>query len=328
MQAEFPSIAGLYLSISAVVTCSAITWRRVAMAGAPAPRWWVACCCGRAPQRSDRVERQGSWANHGTQDLPSTPIFSRASTAARGSPGKSGAVKARIVENPRRSLPGRSLGKVKALAGHVTVMLYGLGVWVVFPRKTRVSPRHRDAERNIDPHGSIPLIAQFRPVQEDPVYQHQGVRCQLDGPCIDRPVFVNVPHGRGNGVPSSKWRDDTATKSVVVVGGAIEALRASASCIPAGTRVVEVVHAHVDDRPRAPGRHECHQLPRQNRFSCAVETVNGHQSGTPRCNGAQTFGQEREGLVTIHAMSLSATPRGPIDVDGGLAQQRSCGPGH
>ena len=243
-------------------------------------------------------------------------------------PEKPRAAEIRVLENKRRSLPGRSLGQVKALAGHVTVMLYGLGVWVVFPRKTRVSPRHRDAERNIDPHGSIPLIAQFRPVQEDPVYQHQGVRCQLDGPCIDRPVFVNLPHGRGNGMPSSKWCDDTATKSVVVVGGAIKALRASASCIPAGTRVVEVVHTHVDDRPRAPGRHECHQLPRQNRFSCAVETVNGHQSGTPRCNGAQTFGQEREGLVTIHAMSLSATPRGPIDVDGGLAQQRSCGPGH
>lgn len=281
------------------------------MAGAPAPRWWVACCCGRAPQRSDRVERQGSWANHCTQDLSSTPIVSRASTSAHGSSGKSGAVEARIVENPRRSLSGRSLGQVKALAGHVAMVLFGLRVWVVFAGKTRVSSRYRDAERNINPHGSIPLVAQFGPVQKDPVHQHQGVRCQLDGPCIHRPVFVNVPHGRGSGAPSSKWCDDTATKSVVVVGVAIKALRASASCIPVGTRVVEVVHAHVDDRPLAPGRHECYQLPCQNRFSGAVETVNGHQSKTPRCNGAQTFGQECEGLVTTHAMSLSATPGEP-----------------
>ncbi len=154
MWAEFPRIAGLYLSMFAVVTCSAITRRRVAMAGAPAPRWWVACCCGRAPQRSDRVERQGSWANHCTQDLSSTPIVSRASTSAHGSSGKSGAVEARIVENPRRSLSGRSLGQVKALAGHVAMVLFGLRVWVVFAGKTRVSSRYRDAERNINPHGS------------------------------------------------------------------------------------------------------------------------------------------------------------------------------
>ena len=144
--------------------------------------------------------------------------FQQGSTSAHGSSGKSGAVEARIVENPRRSLPGRSLGQVKALAGHVAMVLFGLRVWVVCAGKTRVSSRYRDAERDINPHGSIPLVAQFRPVQKDPVHQHQGVRCQLDGPCIDRPVFVNVPHGRGNGVPSSKWCDDTATKSVVVVG--------------------------------------------------------------------------------------------------------------
>ena len=54
-------------------------------------------------------------------------------------------------------------------------MFFGLRIWVVFAGKTRVSSRHRDAERNINPHGTIPLIAQIRAMQKNPVYQHQGL---------------------------------------------------------------------------------------------------------------------------------------------------------
>lgn len=69
---------------------------------------------------------------------------------------------------------------------------------------------------------------------------------------------------------------------------------------------MEAIDADVDGRSRASGQHQCHQLLRKDRLSRSVKSVNGHQRRTIRCNGAQVFGQAREGFMTTHALGLPA----------------------